>query len=183
QTGREYFNQRQILKCLEICKTIDNETGITILQETHRNKWSYGLHTVHPMLEKYQMFDLTLDLSHWFCVSESYLEDQWEKLKLVIDRTQHIHARIGHMEGAQVFDPRLFEYQEALQAHLKIWDLWINNRKLAGFENTTITPEFGPQPYLTRGKRNIDLLEEQWNLNLWMKDFLEKRYNPETNET
>jgi hypothetical protein len=39
----------------------------------------------------------------------------------------------------------------------------------------TITPEFGPPPYLVQGNREISLTEEQWRLNLWMKHFLQKR--------
>jgi hypothetical protein len=40
----------------------------------------------------------------------------------------------------------------------------------------TITPEFGPAPYLVKGNRTIALREEQWRINLWMKDFLQNRY-------
>jgi len=41
----------------------------------------------------------------------------------------------------------------------------------------TITPEFGPPPYMVRGNRNISMTDEQWRLNVWMKNFLKQRYN------
>ena len=180
QTGREFFRSDQILQCLRVCSAIEKETGIPVLQETHRNKWSYGAHTVSPILQKVPDLKLTLDVSHWFCVSESYLEDQQDAINLAVTRAQHIHARVGHIEGAQVFDPALPEYAEALDAHLKIWDAWIAYQRSLGKDTVTITPEFGPQPYLTRAGRKIDLQKEQWRLNLWMKSLLEDRYTKRT---
>lgn len=177
QTGREFFTREQILSCIDICNRIENETGITIHQETHRNKWSYGAHTVFPILKALPDLKLTLDMSHWFCISESYLEDQQDAVDLAIKHTHHIHARVGHIEAAQVFDPAFPEYKEALDAHLKVWDKWIQYQKSQGIRVVTITPEFGPQPYLTNADRKIDLQQEQWRLNLWMKHLLEERYN------
>lgn len=176
QTGREFFTNEQILESLSVCQKIEAETGISVLQETHRNKWSYGAHTVFPILKQVPDLRLTLDVSHWFCVSESYLEDQQEAVALAIAHAAHIHARVGHIEGAQVFDPALPEYATALQAHLKIWDAWITYQNTSGKEYITITPEFGPQPYLTEAGRKIDFQKEQWRINLWMKTLLQDRY-------
>ncbi|WP_157557979.1 sugar phosphate isomerase/epimerase [Niabella aurantiaca] len=176
QCGREYFTTGQILDCLAVCEAVTRETGTAVYQETHRNKWSYAAHTVFPLLQKKPDLQLTLDVSHWFCVSESYLEDQQEAVHAAIRQTAHLHARVGHTEGPQVFDPSLPEYAMALNEHLKIWDQWLACREQQGFTESTITPEFGPPPYLTGANRNIDLQQEQWRLNLWMKDLLNERY-------
>lgn len=177
QTGREFFNNDEILQCLAICKEVQEQTGIAIYQETHRNKWAYGAHTVYPILKLVPDLSLTLDLSHWICVSESYLEDQQEMVSLAVERSHHIHARVGYTEGPQVFDPALPEYAEALAVHLQIWDKWITHRLQAGYTTSTITPEFGPPPYMVLAGRSIDPQQEQWGLNLWMKNVLEERYS------
>lgn len=182
QCGREYFTQEQVLECLAVCDAVAGETGIAVYQETHRNKWSYGAHTVYPVLQQKPDLRLTLDVSHWFCVSESYLEDQQAAVQAAIRQTFHIHARVGHTEGPQVFDPALPEYALALNEHLKIWDQWVAYRQQQGFAESTITPEFGPPPYLTGANRNVDLQQEQWGLNLWMKNLLNERYNTTEHE-
>lgn len=176
QTGREYFNDEQVEKCLAICQQVQDQFQTPIYQETHRNKWSYAAHRVAEVLSKNKNVKFTLDVSHWFCVSESYLEDQQFAVNEAIKNSLHIHARVGHSQGPQVWDPALPEYDEALNAHLKIWDRWIANMK-AQDKPITITPEFGPPPYLTIGNRTNSLTDEQWRLNLWMKDFLLKRYS------
>jgi len=176
QTGREFFNEQQIEKCLALCNRMEAKYKTPIHQETHRNKWSYAAHVVAPVLAKKPELKLTLDVSHWFCVSESYLEDQQAAVNLAITHAKHIHARVGSTQSSQVWDPANAEYEEALTAHLQIWDKWITKMKMNN-EPITITPEFGPPPYLVSGNRIPSLKEEQWRLNLWMKDFLTKRYS------
>lgn len=177
QTGREFYTSGDINACLDCCMDISRQTGIPIYQETHRNKWSYAVHTVAPILDARRDLELTLDISHWFCVSESYLSDQQAGMQKAIGRARHIHARVGFPEGPQVYDPALPEYAEALAEHLKVWDQWIAHRKESGAAWCSITPEFGPPPYLVTAGRTAAPHEEQWRLNLWMKDLLQKRYS------
>jgi hypothetical protein len=177
QVGREFFTPEEIDSCVECCRQINKESGIPVYQETHRNKWPYAVHILPPVLKRHPDILLTLDISHWFCVSESYLEDQQEAVQLAISRTRHVHARIGHTQGSQVADPALPEYQQALAAHLNVWDVWIANKKKENISVCTITPEFGPPPYLTILNNNTNVQQQQWKLNLWMKDLLHNRYN------
>jgi len=177
QVGREFFNFEEIDLCLECCRQISSNSGIPIYQETHRNKWPYAVHILPRVLKRNADILLTLDISHWFCVSESYLEDQQEAVDVAINRSRHVHARIGHTQGSQVADPALPEYHEALSAHLKVWDRWISSRKKENVEVCTITPEFGPPPYLTILNNTINVHQQQWKLNFWMKDLLQNRYN------
>lgn len=175
QTGREFFNKQQIDKCLFICDKIEAKYQTPIYQETHRNKWSYATHAVAPILAENPDLKLTFDVSHWFCVSESLLEDQQNALNSAIRHAKHIHARVGSTQASQVWDPAYPEYQEVLNAHLKIWDKWIAQMS-ASQTPITITPEFGPAPYFVKGDRTIAVRDEQWRINLWMKDFLQNRY-------
>jgi len=176
QTGREYFTAEQVEECLVCCQEVSQQTRVPIYQETHRNKWAYAAHVVHPFLERDPDLLLTLDVSHWFCVSESYLEDQQATVEMAIRHARHIHARVGHTQGPQTWDPSAPEYAEALEAHLKIWDKWIQTKLKEGAANCTITPEFGPPPYMVFANREGSPNEEQWRLNCWMKSLLEKRY-------
>ena len=176
QTGREFYTQDEAARCIACCDAVSRKTGIPIYQETHRNKWAFAAHAVYPQLLKHPGLTLTLDVSHWFCVSESYLHDQQPAVELALRHARHIHARVGHTEGPQVWDPSAGEYAEALAEHLAIWDKWINIRKESGDPFCTVTPEFGPPPYMVFAGRTGTPFEEQWRVNLWMKNLLEKRY-------
>jgi sugar phosphate isomerase/epimerase len=176
QPGREFFNDQQVDECLLICKKVQQLTGMPIHQETHRNKWTFAAHLVYHHLKRHTDIILTLDVSHWFCVSESYLHDQQPAVDLAIKHTKHIHARVGHTEGPQVWEPASEEYAEALNEHLLIWDKWVHKMKDSGAPYCTITPEFGPPPYMVFANRQGTPFDEQWRVNLWMKNLLEKRY-------
>lgn len=176
QTGREYYTRQQVAKCFEVCDRISSETGIKIIQETHRNKWSYAAHVVKPYLEDFPKLELALDLSHWVCVSESYLEDQQEAVDLAIAHTIHLHARVGHMEGPQITDPRAPENAEALNHHLIWWDKWIKRQTEQKVEICTITPEFGPPPYMAYQPFTTQPIASQWDINRFMMEMLKNRY-------
>jgi len=177
QTGREYFSMEEMQRCFEICDRIAQESGIQILQETHRNKWSYAAHIVKQYLIKFPSLRLALDLSHWICVSESFLEDQHDAVELAIKHTDHIHARVGHTQGPQVTDPRTEENKEALEHHLAWWDRWIAQLIQKGKYSTTITPEFGPYPYMAYIPNSRKPVAEQYEINVWMMQMLKNRYN------
>lgn len=176
QTGREYYNRAQMEICFELCNRIARESSIPIIQETHRNKWSYAAHVVKDYLRAFPSLELALDLSHWVCVSESYLEDQEDAVDLAIQHAKHIHARVGFPQGPQVTDPRAPENQEALRHHLVWWDRWINHMATTGAPSVTITPEFGPYPYMAYAPDTGQPLADQYVLNCWMKQLLQERY-------
>ncbi|WP_342645570.1 sugar phosphate isomerase/epimerase [Mucilaginibacter sp. CSA2-8R] len=180
QTGREYFNQEQIQQCIDCCAQVSKAANVPVYQETHRNKWAYAAHVVLPVLQKNEKLCITFDVSHWFCVSESYLEDQQPVVNLAIERAAHIHARVGHTQGPQVTDPAKPQYAKALAEHLAIWDKWIERKRNDGANYCTITPEFGPPPYFPQID-DTPTWQEQWRINCWMKDLLHERYNLNNN--
>jgi len=176
QTGREYYSRAQMETCFAICDRISRESSVKIIQETHRNKWSYAAHVVKDYLTEFPSLELALDFSHWVCVSESYLEDQEEAVDLAIQHGRHLHARVGFPEGPQVTDPRAPENEEALEHHLAWWDRWVAHVKESGAERATITPEFGPYPYMQYRPFTTQTLASQWEINCWMRQMLKKRY-------
>jgi len=140
-------------------------------------EWNFSVHDTVKYLEKFDDLFLTADFSHWSCVSESYLENQKDALNFAISRTKHIHARIGFPEGPQVTHPGAPEWAEALNTHLLWWNEIINLNKSKGEKIFTITPEFGPRPYLPTMPFTNKPLAEQWDLNIYMKELLDARYN------
>ncbi len=177
QTGREYFSMDQMGQCFALCDRIAKESEIQILQETHRNKWSYAAHIVKEYLIKFPALRLALDLSHWVCVSESFLQDQQQAIDLAISHADHIHARVGHTQGPQVTDPRAEENKQALDHHLAWWDKWMAGQLTTGKSRVTITPEFGPYPYMAYATNSRTPIADQHEINRWMMRALKQRYS------
>jgi hypothetical protein len=171
QTGKDFFSFDQNKKLIEVAIG----SGLNIVHETHRNKFSFAAHITKEYLQQLPGLRITLDASHWVCVAESYLEDQNEAMELAIKRTDHIHARVGYPEGPQVPDPRIRQWEEALHKHLNWWDTVV---KIKRNENTelTITPEFGPFPYMIHNPSTGHPLSTQWQVNLFILNLLKNRY-------
>jgi len=120
---------------------------------------------------------ITLDVSHWVTVAESFLDDQPEAMELAIQRTEHIHARVGYPEGPQVADPAAPEWNEALQHHLAWWDRIIERKRFETNALVTITPEFGPYPYMVHLPYSQKPIADQWQNNVYMMNLLRERYS------
>ncbi|HEY5462537.1 MAG TPA: sugar phosphate isomerase/epimerase [Hanamia sp.] len=175
QTGKDFFNFDQNYSLIKAAEKFTQETGVAIYHETHRNKFSFASHITKEYLEKIPSLQITLDISHWVCVAESFLDDQPEAVNLAIERTEHLHARVGYSEGPQVPDPRIPEWQQALQTHLTWWDK-IAERKKKENDVLTITPEFGPLPYMVSLPGTGEPITNQWDVNVYMMNLLRKRY-------
>jgi hypothetical protein len=74
------------------------------------------------------------------------------------------------------FNPRAPEWASALETHAKWWDAIRNRPALAG-RDLTVTCEFGPAPgYLPTLPYTRQPVVSQWEVNLFMKEFLGKRW-------
>ena len=175
QTGKDFFSFDQNCELIELAKMVSEKTGITILHETHRGKFSFAAHITRRYLEHFNDLRLTMDISHWCNVAESMLQDQEAAVTLAIERTDHIHARVGFEEGPQIPDPRVPEWGEVLNKHLEWWDRIIKQAKLRNREIFTITPEFGPFPYMQKQPFTQMPISDQWQINLFMKELLSNR--------
>ena len=181
QTGKDYFSYGDNSELIEIGFEVAKETGVQIIHETHRGKFSFALHVTRKYLDDYPGLELGLDVSHWCNVSESLLSDQQDDLNLALLRSRHIHARVGYAEGPQVTDPRLPEWEEALNFHLSCWDRVYKNFSQKKKECLTITPEFGPYPYMIHLPFTRMPVASQWDINDHMKDLLKGRYGKNLN--
>ncbi len=176
QTGKDWFSFEQNRKLIDAAQQISEKSGVKIVHETHRGKFSFCASTTARYLESDPNLRIAADFSHWCVVSETLLEDQADSLSLAISRTDHIHARIGHPQGAQVSDPRAPEWGQALDAHLSWWDRIVENHRKNETAVLTITPEFGPVPYMPSLPYTKMPLANQWEINVYMLDLLRDRY-------
>lgn len=176
QTGKDYFTTAQNTELFELATEFTEQNGIIVAHETHRNKALFAAHVAKQLLDENPGIVITADFSHWCNVSESLLEDQEEAVDTAISRTLHIHARVGHSESAQVSDPRAPEWANEVQAHLNWWDKIVNLRLASGAELTTITPEFGPAPYMPALPYTKMPVANQWDINVHMMTLLKERY-------
>jgi len=176
QTGKDFFTFEQNKQLVDVAAKHSQESGVAIYHETHRNKFLFAAHISKDYLQRIPELKITLDASHWVNVAESYLEDQQDAINIAIQRTEHIHARVGYPEGPQVPDPRVPEWKAALDHHLKWWDK-IAELKRQEDKILTITPEFGPYPYMVHLPDTNKPIANQWDINVYMMELLRERYS------
>jgi sugar phosphate isomerase/epimerase len=174
-SGKDYFTVDQKEKLINHTVNVSAQSKVPIYHETHRGRALYSAPVTAELLKKIPTLRLTLDISHWCNVHESYLGDQQETISLALDHTDHIHARIGHPEGPQVSDPRAPEWKQAVETHFAWWDKVVEVKKKAGKQMTFLT-EFGPPDYMTTLPYTRQAVANQWEINVHMMEVLRKRY-------
>ncbi|HEY0271862.1 MAG TPA: TIM barrel protein [Chitinophaga sp.] len=175
-TGRDYFSFAQNLELIDIALDFSAKTGIEVVHETHRGRLGYAPQQLEALFAARPQFHITADLSHWVCVTESLLEGYTGVLQHVFQRARHVHARVGYEEGPQVPDPRAPEWAYALHQFLEWWDAIILHNKDQGRAVMTLTPEFGPPPYMHTLPYSQTPVADLFGINCYMKDLLHKRY-------
>lgn len=173
--GRDFFSFEQNKELILLAIELSTQAGIPIYQETHRGRMLFAAHVCKPFLDNISDLRLTLDVSHWCAVAESLLGNQQQTITEALNRTDHVHARIGHEEGAQVPEPRAPEWQKAKDAHYEWWDKVVALKKAKG-ETLTVTPEFGPANYMWTTPYTRQPLANQWEINAHMMNEWRKRY-------
>lgn len=175
-SGRDYFSFEENEKLVEHAAGLSKETGIPIYHETHRGRIMFAAHVTNTFIKKHPELKLTLDISHWCNVHESLLENQQAAVAAALERTEHIHARVGYQEGPQVADPRAPEWKYAADAHFAWWDKVVERKKKAG-ERLTMLTEFGPPLYMQTLPYTLQPLSNQWEINVYMLKLLRQRYS------
>jgi sugar phosphate isomerase/epimerase len=177
QTGKDFFTFTQNAELIQLASEVSQQYGVKIIHETHRAKFSFAAHITADYLTRLSGLRLGFDLSHWCNVAESYLHDQQPAVDLAISRADHIHARVGFPEGPQVPDPRVPEWKEALEIHVSWWKRIVDNQRKTGQSVFTITPEFGPFPYMTSMPFTQQPISNQWEINVFMMNMLKKLFS------
>lgn len=175
-SGKDFFSFEQNRQLIDYSTKIAKETGTPIYHETHRGRILFAANVAKPFMERISELRLTLDISHWCNVHESYLQGQEETIALALSRTDHIHARIGHPEGPQVSDPRAPEWADAVKHHFEWWDKVVETKKKEGKRITFLT-EFGPPDYMPTLPYTRQAVADQWAINVYIMEILRKRYS------
>lgn len=171
-TGKDYYSFDDNCRALEASLNIRLKTGVRILHETHRGRFSFHAASLIPYLKKFPELELVGDFSHFCTVSESMLVEQEDIINEIIPHISHIHARIGHEQGPQVNDPFAPEWQQHFSIFKSWWQQIIEHRKKNGSVQFTITPEFGPAPYMPAMPFKQQPLGNQWEINHKMMNHL-----------
>ncbi|MGV3763028.1 sugar phosphate isomerase/epimerase family protein [Parapedobacter sp.] len=176
-TGKDHFTFDQNKALIEAATAISKESGVEVVHETHRGRFSFAAHVTKSYLEALPELALALDISHWCNVHESMLGDQPEAVALALSRTRHLHARVGHPEGPQVNDPRAPEWAGVVAQHMAWWDRVVEYQRQGGKTALTITTEFGPPTYMPVLPYTRQPVADQWSVNKYMFEQLKARYS------
>lgn len=173
--GRDFFPFAENKKLIDLAIRQSKSSGVPVYQETHRGRMLFASHICVPFIDSVPDLKLTLDISHWCAVAESLLGNQQGFIAKTLQRTEHVHARIGHAEGPQVSEPRAPEWNKEWEAHFGWWDAIVARKKAAG-QRLTVTPEFGPPNYMWSTAYTQQPLADQWAINVHMMNTWKKRY-------
>lgn len=176
-SGRDHFSLEENLILLEGADRLSGELGLPIYHETHRGRFNFACHVTAAYIDAKPDLKLTADFSHWCCVAESLLQDQEAALKKAIQRSFHVHCRVGHMQGSQVIDPSLPEYAQTLERHLQWWGEIAEAARARGQVLLTFTAEFGPAPYMLPHPEREGPIANQWAQNIWIMAQIRARLN------
>ncbi|HLA55188.1 MAG TPA: hypothetical protein VK623_03750, partial [Flavobacterium sp.] len=98
-----------------------------------------------------------------------------EMFEAILPNVAHLHARVGFEQAAQVNNPFAPEWNEHLAVFLDWWKAIIAYRIKKGSRVFTITPEFGPAPYMPLLPFSREPVANQWEINVKMKDYLQTK--------
>lgn len=147
-SGSDSWSEAQAEEFFGSMLEMEREFGVAISHETHRMRYFGNPWATRDLLRKFPDLKLTCDFSHWVCVAERLLPDCGEIISMAAAQCHHLHARVGYEHGPQVSDPRAPEWAGHLAAHETWWDMVWKSQQQRGMEVSTLTPEFGPAPYL-----------------------------------
>ena len=111
--------------------------------------------TLH-LIQRFPTLRLTADFSHWLVVCERLLDhpSDLERMQPILSRVDHIHARVGSVQHAQVTDPTVDAPRET-QLLQRWWQMIWTEQIKQGKRRTTLTPEYGPVPYAMSSEVNV----------------------------
>jgi hypothetical protein len=147
QTGIDAWPLSEAIHFYEVLVEVEQELDVRVAHETHRGRPLATPWATSDIISEVPDLGLCCDFSHWVLVCERLLEDQEPALEHAARRALHLHARVGTDQAPQVQDPADPVVAAELATFEKWWDLVWDEQQRAGFEFTTLTPEYGPPPY------------------------------------
>ena len=166
--GCDAWPESQTVEFLIGAMEIAEAADIAVSFETHRSRSLFNPWVTDRVVREIPDLKLTCDYSHWCVVCERLMDTELDVLERLSKHAFHIHARVGYEQGPQVPHPAAPEYEYALRAHQLWWEMIWQEQRSAGYQETTITPEFGPDGYLHRLPFSNKPVADLWELNCWM---------------
>jgi sugar phosphate isomerase/epimerase len=173
-TGKDHFSFSDNCKIIDAIEEFSVKHNIPIYHEIHRGRFTFHSLSTLKYIEVFPNLKFVGDLSHWCVVSESMLQDQEEIINKIIPKIRHIHARIGFEQSPQVNNPFAPEWSEHLKIFTTIWKDIINYHQKRT-NQFSITPEFGPFPYMPQVPFTKEPLANQKTINIKMKEYLKSQ--------
>jgi len=177
--GKDWFSIADNARIIERAIELAHRHGIPVSFETHRGRATFSTLSTVALLDLVPQMRLTADFSHWCCVHESLLGDQPEAMERAIAHADYIHARVGHIEGPQVSDPRAPEWDLELETHTVWWERIVRARRREGNDELAVCPEFGPWPYMPSLPYTRQPVVDLWELTLALRGILDTRLRAE----
>lgn len=170
-TGKDYYSFNDNCKIIDAIEEFSIKSGIPVYHEIHRGRFTFHSLTTLRYLDVFPRLEFVGDFSHWCVVSESLLDDQEEAIERIIPHIAHLHARVATEQASQVSNPFAPEWSRHLERFTNIWRETLDHQKKRR-KQFTITPEFGPFPYMPQAPFTQEPLSNQRELNIKMKDYL-----------
>jgi sugar phosphate isomerase/epimerase len=168
-TGRDGMAWEEQQRLFADALEAEQDIGVRVAHETHRSRCAFTPWTTGRLLREFPALKLCADFSHWVCVTESFLERYAADVDLAIERSIHIHGRVGYFHGPQVTDPRAPESAGELAVHESWWRRIYERSLERGEPLFTFTPEFGPPGYMHVMPYTRQPLADLWEINDWMR--------------
>jgi len=147
---------------------VADKHGVLCSFETHRGRSFYCPWNTVAILEQLPDLRITCDFSHWVVVCERLMDSEWDAIELAARHAHHVHSRVGYDQGPQVPHPGAPEYAEALASHQRCWEAIWSAQIVRGYQQTTMTPEFGPDGYLHHLPFTNAPVADLWDVNRWI---------------
>ena len=164
--GRDFFSLDSGVELMQQGMEWAESLGVMLCYETHRGRPLFSVPSTVELLRRLPQLRLTADFSHWCCVHESDLTNQPEGVEAAIQRSWHIHARVGYSQGPQVPDPLGERWKDTTARFIDIWQRIIDARRSDGTPWLTVTPEFGPPLYMHCAPQTNEPLADTWTVNV-----------------
>lgn len=168
--GCDAWPEEKSLLFFEKAIRLAESANISICFETHRSRSLFNPWVTDRIVKALPEIKLTCDFSHWCVVCERLMDSEQEVLERISKNAHHIHVRVGYEQGPQVPHPAAPEYQYALRAHQRWWELIWQAQKEQSKSVVTVTPEFGPDGYLHHAPFTNEPVADLWELNRWIAD-------------
>ncbi len=169
--GADSFDEHHARTFLQECRQMALDLGVQPCFETHRGRILFNPFVCARMLEHIPDLELTSDLSHWLLVVDRIPHDIMELFDLASRRSRHVHARIGHEKSPQVTEPADPFWQEHVSMYRRWWQISVDAAQAAG-SILSVSPEFGPPPYMHAEPFTQQPSGNIVTANTWMRDRL-----------